>query len=58
MRCLFWIVAFRLEYDGRNGVRFRREEQNDPSLLQSIVVVCGMNDAVIMLRVLERRERE
>ena len=51
-------MAFRLEYDGRNGVRFRREGQNDPSLLQSIVVVCGMNDAVIMLRVLERRERE
>ena len=49
---------FRLEYDRRNGVRFRREGQNDPSLLQSVVVVYGMNDVVIMLRVLVRRERE
>ena len=51
-------MAFRLEYDGRNGVRFRREGQNDPLLLQSVAVVYGMNDVVIMLRVLERRERE
>ena len=49
---------FRLECDRRNGARFRREGQNDPSLLQNVVVVYGMNGVVIMLRVLERREGE
>ena len=49
---------FGLEYDGRNGVRFRREGQNDPSLLQSIVVVYGIYEVVILLRVLVRREGE
>ena len=58
MRCLFWSVAFGLKYDRRNEVRFRREGQNDPSLLQSIVVVYGKNDVVIMLRILERRDGE
>ena len=51
-------MAFGLKYDRRNEVRFRREGQNDPSLLQSIVVVYGKNDVVIMLRVLERRDGE
>ena len=51
-------MAFRLKCDRRNGVRFRREGQNDPSLLQSIVAVYGISGVVIMLRVLERREGE
>lgn len=49
---------FGLEYDRRNEVRFRREGQNDPLLLQSVIVVHGVNEVAIMLHALERRKGE